>query len=141
MSLGGDMQGLEGFRRTHRQAREAQRIGMALRNRLTRYSDVAVEALALRDPDAACAFVEQVLGPLKQARNADKLRLTLAAYLHCGLNATAAATSIGANDRTMAYRLKVIEELTGQMLSTNRFELEAAVRLERVIGQMPGSSC
>jgi hypothetical protein len=44
---------VEGFRRTHRQAREAQRIGMALRSRFTQYSDVAVEALALRDHGAA----------------------------------------------------------------------------------------
>jgi hypothetical protein len=133
IAIGEGGAGVEGFRRTHRQAREAQRIGMALRSRFTRYSDVAVEALALRDHDAACQFVEQVLGPLGHARNAGKLRQTLAAYLRCGFNASATASSIGINDRTVAYRLKIIEGLIGRPLTSAWFELEAALRLERVL--------
>jgi DNA-binding PucR family transcriptional regulator len=106
---------------------------MILGSRFTRYSEVAVEALALRDPDAVRQFVDHELGPLARARNADKLRQTLAAYLRCGFNASAAASAIGVNDRTVAYRLKVIEELIGRPLISRWFELEAAMRLERVL--------
>jgi PucR C-terminal helix-turn-helix domain/GGDEF-like domain len=133
IAIGEGGTGVEGFRRTHRQARDAQRIGMALGHRLTRYSDVAVEALALRDPDGARQFVDQVLSPLKHARNANNLRQTLTAYLRCGFNASATASSIGVNDRTVAYRLKTIEKLIAQPLTSAWFELEAALRLERVL--------
>ena len=140
IALGEGGVGVEGFRRTHRQAREAQRIGMALEYRITRYSEVAVEALALRDPDAARQFVEQALGPLGQARSAGKLRQTLAAYLRCGFNASATASSIGISDRTVAYRLKIIEGLIARPLVSAWFELEAALRLERVLaGDNAGS--
>src|SRR5215470_5990924 len=97
-------------------------------------------SIALGDPDAARQFVEQALGPLGQARSAGKLRQTLAAYLRCGFNASATASSIGISDRTVAYRLKIIEGLIARPLVSAWFELEAALRLERVLaGDNAGS--
>jgi hypothetical protein len=136
VALGTGLRGISGFRRTHRQARDARQVGMALRNRVTRYSDVAVDALALRDPDAARAYVDEMLGALKSAKNSDVLRDTLEAYLGWGLNASSAAKSLGVNDRTVAYRLKVFEELSGLSLIAQRFEVEAAMRLDRVLSQL-----
>jgi sugar diacid utilization regulator len=71
--------------------------------------------------------------PTRACKNADKLRQTLAAYLRWGFNASATASSIGVNDGTVAYRLKIIEGQIGRWATSAWFELEAALRLERVL--------
>ena len=77
--------GLAGFRRTHQQAAHAWRAaGMsgADGERVTRYREVAVAALASADTEHAAAFVTRVLGPLA-ADDEDTARVasTLAVYL------------------------------------------------------------
>ena len=78
-----------------------------------------------------------MLGALNEARNSGILRKTLATYVQHGLNASAAAKSLGINDRTVAYRLKVVEDVTGHSFAGHRFEFEAALRLERILRNAP----
>ena len=108
--LGSAATGVDGFRRTHR---EAESIHAVVRRRprpITRFADVAVETLALHDERAARELVARELGPLAAAdpRSA-VLRDTLRAYLEASSNASAAAALLGVNDRTVAYRLRGIE--------------------------------
>lgn len=92
--------------------------------------------MLLADERAARAFVAAELGPLGDGRDGTKLRETLVAYFACGFNASAAAAALGVNDRTVAYRLGGIEERLADR-SARVAELQAAIRLERVLGAPP----
>jgi DNA-binding PucR family transcriptional regulator len=134
LALGSVGAGLGGFRRTHR---EAQRAYLVARHRpapVTRFEDVVVEALALRDEPAARELIARELGPLAadDARSAT-LRETLQAYFETSSNASAAAAVLGINDRTVAYRLRGIEDLLGYPVSTRSLELRVALRLRALL--------
>jgi hypothetical protein len=127
--------GPDGFRRTHRQARAAHRIGVATRAAVTHFDDVELECVLLADERGARAFVDNQLAPLDTGRDGAKLRETLSAYFECSFNASAAAARLNVNDRTIAYRLNTAEQLLGHPVRTRHTELQAAIRLERVLGQ------
>ena len=125
--------GPDGFRRTHGQARAAHRIGAATGAPITHFDDVELECVLLADQNAARAFVTNELSPLDAGRDGAKLRQTLNAYFTCGFNASAAAAMLNVNDRTIAYRLNNIEQLLGRSVRARQTELQAAIRLERVL--------
>ena len=129
--------GAEGFRRSHREARGAHRIAVATGAEVTHFEDVALECVMLADERAAREFVSAELAPLDHARDGGKLRETLSAYFLCGFNASAAAAMLGVNDRTVAYRLNAIEEQLGGPVRARQAELQAAIRLERVLRAGP----
>lgn len=137
-AVGEPADGVEGFRASHRQAQSAHRIGLRRgADAVTRYRDVAVEALAAADEAAARDFVAFWMGPLAAPGDPrmDVLRRTLSAYFAAGQNALAAAARLGVNDRTVAYRLRTIEErLLGAPISTRRDELAVALRLHALAG-------
>jgi hypothetical protein len=126
--------GIAGFRESHEQALAAYRVSAHLAQPVTRYDDVALEAVMLSDVRSARRFVERELGPLT-ARDpkTTALRDTLATYLESGLNAAAAAADLHVSDRTVAYRIRGIEELIGRSVLARSSELAAAVRLHRVL--------
>ena len=137
VALGSVGSGVEGFRRTHR---EAQRAYLVARHRpapVTRFDDVVIETFAVRDEAAARELVARELGPLAagDTRSAT-LRETLQAYFETSSNASAAAALLGVNDRTVAYRLRGIEDLLGYPVSTRSLELRLALRLRDLF---PGS--
>lgn len=121
---------VEGFRLSHRQARQAHRVARVCSQQVTWYHDVALEALVLRDLTAARDFVFQELGPLHATgERARVLRTTLRAYFASGQNAASTATVIGVHERTVAYRLRSIEKWLGVSVSARRDELSVALRL------------
>ena len=126
-------EGPDGFRRSHREARGAHRIAAATGAAVTHYDDVALECVMLADERAAREFVAAELAPLDRGRDGGKLRETLTAYFASGFNASAAAATLKVNDRTIAYRLNSIEEQLGRSVRARQTELQAAIRLERVL--------
>lgn len=125
--------GAAGFRVSHEQALAAHRVGTRLREQVVRYDDVALEAALLVDGHVARRFVERELGPLiGDDDRSVKLLRTLEAYLSTGLNASAAGAVLGIGDRTVAYRIRGIEDLLGRTVSVRSAELGAALRLHRV---------
>ncbi|WP_158276616.1 helix-turn-helix domain-containing protein [Paraconexibacter algicola] len=138
LAVGRPRAGADGFRASHREARAAQRIAAATGADVTFHDDVALEAVLLADESAARAFVEAELGALDGDRGGAKLRETLAAYAAAGFNASAAAATLGVNDRTVAYRLRTVEERLGRPVRSRLPELLAAIRVERVLGPPSG---
>lgn len=140
-AIGEPADGVEGFRATHRQAHSAYRVGLRRPvGSFTRYRDVALTALATADDAAARDFVAHWLGPL--AGDDDPrmtvLRTTLATYFAVGQNALAAASRLGVNDRTVAYRLRRIEDdVLDTPIATVRDELAVALRLHALAGERP----
>jgi DNA-binding PucR family transcriptional regulator len=126
--------GISGFRESHEQALAAHRVASHLPQRVTRYDDVALEAALLHDVHAARHFVDRELGPLAASDTRSRLlRETLAGYLRSGLNAAATAVVLHVSDRTVAYRIRGVEEALGRSVLSRSTELAAAVRLHRVL--------
>jgi DNA-binding PucR family transcriptional regulator len=132
--------GVEGFRRTHRQARQALEIALRAERPFARYCDVAAEALAGADDSRARDFVAHELSKLDDGGpTRAPLRQTLRAYFAAGANAAETARVLGVHERTIAYRLKLAEERLGVAISNRRTELDLALRLEAMLRQ-PASS-
>jgi hypothetical protein len=133
LCLGEPAFGFQGFRDSHEQALAAHRVAAHLPRPITRYDDVALEAAMLVDTRTARAFVKRELGPLtNEDSRTEQLRRTLTAYVAAGLNASAAAAVLGVNDRTVAYRIRGVEQLLGRSIVTRSAELAAALRLHAV---------
>lgn len=134
LALGGPALGLEGFRLGHRQAWQAFRVGKLCRRPVTTYRDVALESLILQDVPAARDFMIGELGAVgvNDART-KLLRETLRAYFDTGQNAAATAARIQIHERTVAYRLRSIEQRLGFPIASRRDELAVALRLAEIL--------
>lgn len=134
IAIGDLAPGLEGFRLTHRQAWQAYRVGRILGTPFTRYQDVALEALVLRDIQSARDFVQYTLGPLDPQDPRSQILLeTLEAYFACGQNGTLTSQRLAVHERTVAYRLKSIEQKLGTSVSSRRDELSSALKLAHIL--------
>jgi hypothetical protein len=133
ITVGNAAAGLEGFRRTHREAGEAQVVATRRPRPVTLYEEVALEALALRNEVVAREFAESVLGHLNQADERGQLRQTLRAYFASSQNGASAAAALGVHEQTVSRRLSAIERLIGSPVNQRRAELELALRLEEVL--------
>lgn len=130
VAVGTPAPGIEGFRMSHRQALEAYRVARVKARPVTTYRDVALEALVVHELQAARDFVAYELGPISGNDHRDSvLRETLRAYFQTGQNASSAAHVLGVHERTVAYRLRSVEERIGAPVGSRRDELSVALRL------------
>jgi hypothetical protein len=136
VSLGEPGGGTAGFRRSHREARDAHAVALRSRGRaLVRYDDVALESLIAGDEERARAFVARELEGIDgdDARSR-RLRETLRAYFACAQNASAAAAMLGVHEHTVTYRLRTVEQRLGRPVTARRAELEVALRMLEIAG-------
>ena len=125
IAFGREARGPAGFRTTHEQALRAHRAGAAS------FDDVALEALAGADAEAAAAFVRAELCGLEaDDERSGALRETLRAYFATGHNAAAAGARLGVHEQTVAARLRTVEARIGHPVIARRAELEVALRLD-----------
>ncbi|MFC7448884.1 PucR family transcriptional regulator [Rhodococcus daqingensis] len=137
-AIGDPGAGIDGFRRSHREARAARSIAENGRQRrtFTRYRDVEVAALASHDPAARSALVERELaGMLGDDAASERLRDTVRAVLVSGGNQEAAARRLGVHKNTVRYRIQRAEEVLGRDLATNRLPLELALECFDTFGR------
>ena len=64
LAIGGPGRGIDGWRLTHRQAQGAMLVALRRPQRVTRYADVALKRLPLRDDTLARSLDEMYLSPL-----------------------------------------------------------------------------
>ena len=130
-AVGSARPGLAGFRRSHHEALEAQRVALLQgerRDPVTRYTDVEVLALMSRDPEDLREFLHRTLGPLAAAGDgAARLRETLGAFLAAGNHVAGAARILGVHRNTISYRLRALEDALGPALGGRRVDLELAL--------------
>jgi hypothetical protein len=131
VAIGDAGEGLPGFRLTHQEALEAQRVSLAQPQPapLTAYADVASLALLSRDPAAAERFVTRVLGRLaadtaQAARMRETLRVVLA---HPG-HTEAAASALHIHKNTVRYRVAQAERALWYAVPERGGDLELALR-------------
>ena len=131
VALGEPASGVEGFRRTHRQALSAQSVALTAgptHAQVTYFIDVAPVAMMCSDIDSAREWVGETLGPLAidSERHAG-LRETARVFLQTGGSYTATADQLFVHRNTAQYRVQKAEELRGRPLREGRLDVELAL--------------
>jgi hypothetical protein len=138
LALGEPGHGLAGWRFSHEQARAALPIAMRGAGPFVRYGEVALLATVLQDDLAATSLREMYLAPLQGSRDGGKTLLeTLRAYFAADRNVSSASSALGVKRETVGNRLRAIETVLGQPISSCGLELESALRLHELsVGQI-----
>lgn len=133
---GTPLEGLQGFRASHREARAAQQLLVRydVRSPLVHYADVEMLVLVGSDEDAARRFACRVLGKLgADTESAERLRETVLALLRAGGSVEDAARDLFVHKNTVRYRMAKVEETLGRSVNECRGELETALRYHRLV--------
>jgi hypothetical protein len=137
VAAGTSQPGLDGFRLSYQQALEARRVAVLAGRRsgtVTRYSAVALTALATVDLDQSRAFVDAQLGELAGEEDlARRLAATLRVYLDENASPTRTAQRLGIHANTVANRVRQAEKLLGRPLADQRLELHVALTLAPIV--------
>jgi len=121
--------GIEGFRMSHREAVDAQRLAVASGSRrFTSYSDVELACLMGGNLPAARDLVRRELGALAgDDRGLDRVRETVAHFLQFGGSVEQTASALTIHKNTVRYRLSQAEDLIGHPLTERRTEVALAL--------------
>jgi PucR C-terminal helix-turn-helix domain/GGDEF-like domain len=135
LAIGEPGRGLDGWRQTHRQAQMALSVALCGPPGLTRFADVAVLAPMVVNRALGGWLVESFLAPLDHDEEGPRsdgavLRETLRAYVAAGRRSKSAAHALGVNPRTVANRLRTVEQRLGRLLDTCLPQLEVALQVE-----------
>jgi hypothetical protein len=134
VAIGEAAEGLAGWRQTHRQALAGFHVATRLDGRLTRYGDVSLVASMLQDELLVSSLRELYLAPISKAKDGGlNTRKTLRAYFAADRNVSSAPAALGVSRSTANNRLRGIDEKLGGPLRSCIHELEAALRLDRLL--------
>jgi DNA-binding PucR family transcriptional regulator len=135
LAVGDPLPGVDGFRRSHRQALGARAVAIAAgpqAQQVVTNDDPGLSAAALLgvNVQAARTWVGEVLGPLASAtENDDRLRETLRVFLQTGCSYKAAAADLNLHFNSVRYRVQRAEERRGRPITTDRLDVEIALLL------------
>ena len=135
IATGTPLPGVEGFRRSHQQAREAHAVAVASGSnarRVTAASDPGLAAAALIGSNlvAAQVWVAEVLGPLAcRTENDERLRETLGVFLRAGSSFKAAAEELHLHSNSVKYRVQRAVDRRGRPITDGRLDVEIALLL------------
>jgi DNA-binding PucR family transcriptional regulator len=131
VALGEPAAGVEGFRRTHRQALSARSVALAAwptHIQVTHFADVAPIAMMCADIESARDWVSETLGALAiDSERHARLRETARVFLSTGGSYTATADRLFLHRNTAQYRVQKAEELRGRPLREGRLDVELAL--------------
>lgn len=131
LAVGEPSKGLEGFRRTHLQAKAAQWVALRRLRPLTLYADVILLTAVMRDAEVEHSLRHVYLSPFSEPR--DRILLeTVRAYLTCGHNISSAAAALKADRGTVGRRLRTVEEKLGRQLCECEPEITLALHLDEI---------
>jgi DNA-binding PucR family transcriptional regulator len=135
IAIGNPLPGVEGFRRSHQQARDAHAVAIAsgsCTRRVTAAGEPGLAAAALMGSDLAAAqvWVGEVLGPLASCtENDERMRETLRVFLCAGSSFKAAAEELHLHFNSVKYRVHRAVERRGRPISDDRLDVENALLL------------
>jgi DNA-binding PucR family transcriptional regulator len=136
--VGACAHGVEGFRRTHREAADTARVARLAARRpgtITSYNAVELATFMADDIARTRRFVQDQLGPL--GRDDDehrRLRVTLMLYLEEHGSRIATARRLGIHPNTVANRIRTCRELLDHDLSHRQVHLQVALSLAATLG-------
>ena len=124
-------EGLTGWRLSHRQARAALPIGLRRAETLVCYADAPILASVMQDDLLVTSLNGLYMKPLNEEPDGGHTsRKTLRAYFVAERNVASAASILGVSRRTVAYRLRRIEDRLGRSLNSALAEVEIALSLD-----------
>ncbi|WP_441964212.1 PucR family transcriptional regulator [Mycolicibacterium houstonense] len=133
VALGIPSYGVDGFRRSHRQAVRTRGVALAAGTAgVTAAGDPGLAAAALigENLDDAREFVLQTLGALaSDTANDARLRETLRVYLHDGGSYKSAGAKLNLHFNSVKYRVGRAEERRGRPVEDDRLDVELALLL------------
>ncbi len=133
MAVGSPLPGVEGFRRTHRQAQRARHVALAAgpdAMPVTCATDPGLYAgsLLCDNLHEVREWVREVLGPLASATDNDaRLRETLRIFLCNGASYKAAADELNLHFNSVKYRIQRAIERRGAPIGADRLDVELAL--------------
>jgi DNA-binding PucR family transcriptional regulator len=134
-ALGSPGNGIDGFRRSHYEAVETQRLqlrrGAGGAGEVASFADVALVALAGRDEQSAREFVVRTLGRLSDAEL--ELRETVRFYIRNMFNAARTAEVLFTHRNTVLNRISKAEAMLPEPLAVRGLEVGAALELRRFL--------
>lgn len=137
VAIGEPARGLAGFRTSHCEALEAQRVAVLAgrpAGSVTRYHNVSLSSIATVDFEQARAFVQRELGPLTAGdETTRRLAATLRAYLDENCSRGRTAKRLHIHENTVAYRIRQSEEILGRSLEKRTLELRTALALADLV--------
>jgi hypothetical protein len=137
VALGEPARGFEGWRLTHQQASAAFAIARRNAGEVVRYADVGLVASISRDRLVASSLRQLYLAPLGSGHDGGTaLRETLRAYFTAGRNVSSAAAALRISRQTVGSRLRVVEEKLERTIESCAPELELALRLHKLGGNV-----
>jgi len=108
-------------------------IALRTSENAVRYADVALLASILQDDLLATSLREIYLKPLERDRDGgETIRKTLRAYFSADRNLSSAGALLGVSRRTVANRLRDIEERLGRSLGPVAAEIEITLRADEL---------
>jgi hypothetical protein len=146
VAIGGAERGLDGFRRSYRQAERVRLVltsgdghppvGVDGRSGWARFVEMTPVALMVQDFDELQAFVRRQLGELSRPDDrVDVLRRTLWTYLCARGSVSAAATALTMHRNSVQYRVeRAVELLPGHALPEPTYDLQVALHAARWLG-------
>ena len=135
LALGEQSAGMGGWRMTHLQARVARPIALR-RREIVYYPNVAVLATLLQDELVVSFFADRLKMLDDEGGGGTTARQTLRAYFKADRNTSSAAAALGVDRRTVANRLRSIEERLGRSLSRIGSEMELALEVDALRGDV-----
>lgn len=133
IAVGEPLSGLEGFRRTYRQAEQARAVAMAAQGTARQFvaaqdPGLALASMLMADLPMLKYWIGDVLGPLASNTASDQhLRETLSVFLRAGSSFKAAAGELQIHGNTVKYRVNRAIERRGQPMTGDRFDVEFAL--------------
>lgn len=129
--LGETVRGIEGFRRSHVQARALLEVGKQYSvGRVLQWPTHAAMAIFIRNKELTDWFVKSTLGELASTdQKVESYRETLKSYLLSGNSLLHAAESLGIHRNTVVYRLQAVEDILGKPIKEFDFSLSCALAL------------
>jgi hypothetical protein len=137
VAFGDVMQGVAGFRLTHRQALAAQAVALAGGSppRVVTYAEVAPVAMMLGSEELLREWVLTTLGQLAtDDEHHARLRETLLVFLDTGGSYKATAERLTLHKNSVQYRIRRAEESLGHPVGDNRHDVELALQAGRWLG-------
>lgn len=140
IAVGSPLSGVDGFRRSHRQAQRVRDVAIAAgadAARVTAAADPGLSAAALLGGslDEAREWVHEVLGPLAGDTDSDaRLRETLRVFLLHGASYKVAADELNLHFNTVKYRVQRAVERRGRPIHEDRLDVELALSVCRWYG-------
>ncbi|UUW87272.1 PucR family transcriptional regulator [Pimelobacter simplex] len=133
VALGRPSSGVEGFRRTHREALDAQQVAMVgddARRTVTGFDEpgLKIAALLAHDLDTARTWVQETLGDLaRDDEQHERLRHTLLLFFQNDSSYTATAEAMLMHKNSVKYRIASAEKALGRSISSDRQAIELAL--------------